>query len=805
MSEYLSNFAAISLTMSNRKKACGNKSKHKCLFAFIILMTAIAFLQACSSTKHVPDGSYLLDKVSIEINGDATATDKELYYFLRQTPNHKVLGFAKLQLATYSLAGLDSTKWYNRWLRNVGQPPVIYNPELTEASAKQLKQALINRGYLDAAVHSDTASTGPKKLAVNYEIIPGQPHFVESVTFNIPDTAIRRIVMGDTAELNLRPGVLFDRNVLDNDRASITESLRNAGYYDFNKDNITFIADTTAGSKAVELTMNVFPAKRNQSDINASTSQTPAKHDIYRFRRIIFITDPSLAADASRNDTVDYRSITVVYGHDHYIKPGILEEKCYLRPGAVYRSKNVDRTYEALGQLGILKFINIEMKPVSEIGGEVLMDAVITISRNRKQGISVEVEGTNSEGDLGFGAGVTYQHRNLAKNSELLTAKLRGAYESLSGNFEGLINDHYTEIAGEVGITFPKFEAPFLSKSFKQRQRASTEFTLSFVHQERPEYTRIIAGAAWRYKWSRRDHDLLSRHTFDLIDVNYVRLPRSTIDFIDQIAPANPLLRYSYEDHFIMRTGYTYSRTNRRIPTASVNAFAIQPSVTTLRASGELAGNLLYAISSIDGAHRHDGAYKIFGIQFAQYVKGEIDYTYTRNFNSRNALAWHVGFGIACPYGNSSMVPFEKRFYAGGANSVRGWSVRTLGPGAYDSRNSVSDFINQCGDISLDLNVEYRAKLFWVLEGAAFIDAGNIWTIKKYENQPEGEFCFDKFYRQIAAAYGVGLRFDFTYFLLRFDLGFKAVNPAINQERWPIIHPRWGRDTNFHFSVGYPF
>ena len=245
--------------------------------------------------------------------------------------------------------------------------------------------------------------------------------------------------------------------------------------------------------------------------------------------------------------------------------------------------------------------------------------------------------------------------------------------------------------------------------------------------------------------------------------------------------------------------------TNRRIPTATVNAFAIQPSVSTLRASGEIAGNLLYAISSIDGAHRHDGAYKIFGIQFAQYIKGEVDYTFTRNFNSRNALACHAGFGIAYPYGNSSMVPFEKRFYAGGANSVRGWGVRSLGPGAYDSHNSVTDFINQCGDISLELSLEYRAKLFWVLESALFVDAGNIWTIRSYVNQPNGEFKFDKFYKQIAAAYGVGLRMDFTYFLLRFDLGLKAVNPAMNQERWPIIHPDWKRDANFHFSVGYPF
>lgn len=779
----------------------------KIYLAILGIIAVASLVQGCSSTKHVPEGSYLLDKVSIDIQGETDATDKELYYFLRQTPNHKVLGFAKLQLATYSLSGRDSTKWYNRWLRNIGQPPVIYSQDLTDASVRQLRQALINRGYLEAQVISDTVVTKPKKMTVNYQIIPGLPHYISSVDYDIPDSAIRKIVMADTATFDIRTGAQFDRNLLDNERALITEKLRNAGYYAFNKDFITFVADTTANSKAVELTMNIKAPKKIPASYlppKDSIAEMPVTHQTYRINKIYFITD----IDPRKNvkpDTVNYRSISVIYGPDHYIKPNILEEKCYLHPGAIYRSTDVDHTYEALGQLGILKFINIEMQPVAEIDGEILLNAIIRMSKNRKQGITAELEGTNSEGDLGFGAGITYQHRNLAKNSELLTAKLRGAYESLSGNFDGLINDRYTEIAGEVGITFPKFECPFLTKSFKQRQRASTEFALSFVHQERPEYTRIIAGAAWRYKWSHRNRDFTSRHTYDFIDINYVRLPRSSINFIDEIAPSNPLLRYSYEDHFIMRMGYTYNRTNRRIPTATVNAFAIQPSVSTLRASGEVAGNLLYAISSIDGAHRHDGAYKIFGIQFAQYVKGEVDYTYTRNFNSRNALACHAGFGIAYPYGNSSMVPFEKRFYAGGANSVRGWGVRSLGPGAYDSHNSVTDFINQCGDISLELSLEYRTKLFWVFESALFVDAGNIWTIRRYENQPDGEFKFNKFYKQIAAAYGIGLRMDFTYFLLRFDLGLKAVNPATNQERWPIIHPRWGRDANFHFSVGYPF
>ena len=465
--------------------------------------------------------------------------------------------------------------------------------------------------------------------------------------------------------------------------------------------------------------------------------------------------------------------------------------------------RSIDRTYEALNRLSILRYVNILTRPVGNDGDTELLEAYILLSPTKKMGVTLELEGTNSEGDFGVGGGVTFQHRNLAHGGEMLTAKFRGAYESLSGSLDGLINDNYTEVAAELGITFPKFKAPFLSSSFKQKMRATTEFAVTFMRQERPEYTRIIGGGTWRYKWTDRANS--SRRTFDLIDINVVNLPKSTIDFIDHIAPDNPLLRYSYEDHFIMRMGYTWYYTNRRPASTALEQRSEPVNTFTARASAETAGALLYAISSLANQKRENGAYKIFGIQYAQYLKGEADYTINHRFTSRNSLSFHAGLGIAFPYGNSSMVPFEKRFYAGGANGVRGWSVRTLGPGSYDSRNSVTDFINQCGDISLILNLEYRNKLFWVFEGAVFIDAGNIWTIRNYPNQPGGFFRFKSFYKELAAAYGIGLRMDFNYFLLRLDMGVKAHNPAYGQERWPIINPRWHRDVSFHFSVGYPF
>ena len=772
---------------------------------YAILSAIFLIMWGCSSTKHVPQGCYLLDKVDIKVpRNEAGVTSTELYNYLRQAPNHRVLGFLKLQLATYSLSGKDSTKWYNRWLQRMGQPPVIFDPELAEGSRRQLQLAMVNRGYMDATVSIDTIlKPSKKKIEVVYTVNPGEPHRIADISFNIPDTAIASIVLRDTSRLAMRPGDLLDRTALDELRGGIATRLHNRGYYAFSKEYVTFYADTAENSKSVNLTLNILPPDKGSA---VQAPDSVSLHKTYRINNVYFVTNytPGETREEIKSAAVDrecYRGIYFLYGKDRYIKPSALEEKCFIEPGDLYRERNVDRTYEALAQLGILRTINIEITPLA---GTTQVDVYILLSRNKKQSVTLDIEGTNSEGDLGVGAGVTYQHRNLGHRSELFTAKMRINYESISGNLDGLINDRYTEYAGEIGLTFPKFEFPFLSREFKRRVKASSEVALSFNHQERPEYTRIIAGAAWKYKWNNRRNT--TRRVLDLVDINYVYLPKSTNDFINQIAPDNPLLRYSYEDHFIMRTGFTFVHTNKRMPSSgSVRRILPQPVVYNFRASVETAGNLLYGLSHAFDQKRRDGAFKVFGVPYSQYVKAEFDYTITRNLNGRHSVAFHVGTGVGIPYGNSNALPFEKRFYAGGANGVRGWAVRTLGPGSYDSKNSVTSFMNQCGDIRLDLSVEYRAKLFWIVEGGLFIDAGNIWTIHNYENQPGGMFKFDRFWKEVAWAYGIGLRLDFTYFLFRVDLGMKAYNPAMNQERWPIIHPRWHRDANFHFAVGYPF
>ncbi len=776
-----------------------------------VIITVIAVcvwlisLSACHTTRHVPEGRMLLDHVDIEVTNDSTSTDKvkpsELSNYLRQKPNHRVLGLWPLRLMTYDLSGRDSTHWWNKWLRRLGHPPVIYSQQATSQSASQLRLAMINRGYMGATVHVDTAThSGDKKIDVTYHVNTGKAHRVNKIKYEFADSAIAGLIRADSTNFTLNPGDKLDRNLLDAERTRLTNLIQDHGYYAFLKDYINFTADTAANDLGVDLTMAV----------KAPPGDT--RHNVYRIRSIIYEPDYNPVRQTPiLCDTIRYLDISVIYdaaAGAPYIKPKMLWDNTFLEPGSIYSAKQVTRTYEALARLGIVKSVSIEMVPahISHDDGTRWLDAVIRLTRNSLQGITAELEGTNSEGDLGFGVGLTYRHRNIFHGSELLSIKARGSYESLSGNLEGLINNRYTEAGAEIAITLPKFRAPFLRRSFRRTVLASTEFALNFNYQERPEYTRVIAGTGWKYKWDSRDNN--TRRIFDLIDISYVYLPRSTINFLDDIAPSNPLLRYSYEDHFIMRMGFSFYKTNKTAP--SLMSLPGQPrkprrNIYTLRASVESAGNLLYAISSAIGQSKHENAYKIFGIQYAQYMKGEIDYMRAHNFDNRSSLAFHAGFGIGVPYGNSSMMPFEKRFYAGGANGVRGWGVRTLGPGRYNSHNSVTDFINQCGDIRIDLNLEYRIKLFWVFEGAAFIDAGNIWTIRNYENQPNGIFRFDSFYKELAWAYGLGIRLDFDYFLLRFDLGMKAYNPAIGQECWPLFHPNWHRDATFHFSVGYPF
>ena len=423
-----------------------------------VIITVIAVcvwlisLSACHTTRHVPEGRMLLDHVDIEVTNDSTSTDKvkpsELSNYLRQKPNHRVLGLWPLRLMTYDLSGRDSTHWWNKWLRRLGHPPVIYSQQATSQSASQLRLAMINRGYMGATVHVDTAThSGDKKIDVTYHVNTGKAHRVNKIKYEFADSAIAGLIRADSTNFTLNPGDKLDRNLLDAERTRLTNLIQDHGYYAFLKDYINFTADTAANDLGVDLTMAV----------KAPPGDT--RHNVYRIRSIIYEPDYNPVRQTPiLCDTIRYLDISVIYdaaAGAPYIKPKMLWDNTFLEPGSIYSAKQVTRTYEALARLGIVKSVSIEMVPahISHDDGTRWLDAVIRLTRNSLQGITAELEGTNSEGDLGFGVGLTYRHRNIFHGSELLSIKARGSYESLSGNLEGLINNRYTEAGAEIAIT----------------------------------------------------------------------------------------------------------------------------------------------------------------------------------------------------------------------------------------------------------------------------------------------------------------------------------------------------------------
>ena len=764
---------------------------------YTILLYLALSLASCSATKFVPDGSYLLDEVKIHTdNKEIKPSDMRLY--VRQNPNSKWFSTIKTQLYVYNWSGRDSTKWFNRFLRKIGDAPVIYNESDAIRSQEEIAKAVQNLGYMGASVKR-TTKTKKKKLKLFYEITSGKPYIVRTLKYDISDKKIAEYLRNDSTQSMLREGMLFDVNVLDAERQRITDYLLCNGYYKFNKDYITYTADTARNTHQVDLTLHLLPYKTYVGD-------TPKEHFQYKINKINFITDydvlqSSALSSIEINDSLHYNGFPIYYKDKLYLRPKVLVDNLRFASGDLYDERNVQKTYTYFGRLSALKYTNIRFFETQN-GDSTQLNCYVMLTKSKHKSISFELEGTNSAGDLGAAASVSFQHRNLFRGSETFMVKFRGAYEAISGLQPGYKNHNYTEYGVETSINFPNFLFPFLTSDFKRRIKATTEFGLQYNYQLRPEFSRTIASASWSYKWMQKQK---IQHRIDLLDISYLYLPWISSQFQEDYINKdkdNYILKYNYENRLIVRMGYNYSYN-------SAGGALVNNTITTnsysIRAGFESAGNILYGISKMINMRKNkDGEYAILVIPYAQYLKGDFDFAKNIIIDHRNSLAFHAGIGIAVPYGNAKVVPFEKRYFSGGANSVRGWSVRNLGPGSFAGDGN---FMNQSGDIKLDASIEYRTRLFWKFRGAAFIDAGNIWTIREYENQPGGVFEFDKFYKQIAVAYGLGLRLDLDFFVLRFDGGMKAINPKYKKakERYPIIHPRFSRDFAFHFAVGYPF
>jgi outer membrane protein assembly factor BamA len=696
-------------------------------------------LTACSGMKDIPEDARLLYKVKVIADG-------------------KYDDVTPLLLKPY-VTQREKTRWFG-----LVRQPMVFDTLQAVKSCENLRSALFNKGYLNATVDWVTMPRGRQKVDVVYLLQPGQPYYINRMTYDIQDTALAQFLMPRLSTFNMQRSK-FNVELLDRQRRQVTQILQNNGYYRFNKTDVSFSADSTVGSNLVDVTMRVHRYR--------PTKDIDTLHRQYLVRSLRYLS-------GNEDGRIPLRR-------------SVLKNNTFIREGGLYSAADLQNTYNHFGRLGAVRYTNINFAEQPDSG---LLDCTIQLSTNKPNTISFQPEGTNTAGDLGAAATLSYQNRNLFHGSELLSIELRAAFEAIRG-LEGYSNQNFEEYSLQTRLAFPRFIAPFLSSSFRRRISASSEVSLLYDLQNRPEFHRRVLSMAWRYKWNDADHH--DRYQLDLIDLNYVFMPWISDTFrrnyLDDTTSRNAILRYNYEDLFIMKTGLGYTYNN---------------GLYAIRANIETAGNLLNLFSYITGAKKEgeQQQYRLFNIAYAQYVKGDFDYTRYLMFDNDNTLALHFGLGIAWPYGNSTILPFEKRYFSGGANSVRGWSVRSLGPGKYARRDGNIDFINQTGDMKLDLNVEYRAHLFWKLNGALFMDAGNIWTLRDYKDQPGGQFKINRLLDDLAVSYGLGLRFNFDYFVLRFDMGMKAVNPAYEEEgseHFPVIHPRLSRDFAFHFAVGMPF
>jgi len=771
-------------------------------------------LVSCSTTKYVGEDEYLLSKVSVKID-DKSISSSELKQNIKQEPNIKILGFWKFHLGLYNLSGKNKKKGINKWLQNIGEEPVIYEDFQTQRSKRQLEIYLKKKGYYDAIIE-DTVIFRRKKARLKFNIISGVPYRFRHVydekselprnflspfqkLNEISDTSmIRQYLVTDSLNREINPGQNVDSDILGIERNRITKLMKNKGYFNFSKAYIHFMMDSVGKDHQ----MDVFVGLKKPQDLNVEKK--------YRIRSIVVNTEydpkPLLMNDSAylnMLDTLSHDACRFVYKNKLKIKPDVILNSLGFQTGSLYDLSEVEQSYSKLQSLNQYKFVNIRFEVDTEAENEVegSLNCFIQLSPHKKQSYTVEVEGTNSSGNIGFAGKLNYQHRNLFRGAEVLDIRFSSATETLKSSDQG--NFFSREYGGEVRLNTPKFLLPFLNANqFRRKYNPKSRLSLAYGFQKRPDYTREQADISFGYNWKSSRH--LS-HNFNLVELSFVDVRNLSDNFINSID--NLYIENSFTDHVISTTRYSLVYNNQNLNRPS--------NYNYLRFSFELAGNTLSVLDQLFGRDEKNDYddkgvlegtyYEFFGVRYAQYVKMDVDYRYNWHINKANTLVGRLFMGLGYAYGNLEVLPFEKSYFSGGANGIRAWQVRSLGPGSYSQDEAT--YPNNTADLKLEGNLEYRFKLIWALEGALFLDAGNIWAVSSKDNREGAKFEMNRFYKEIALGTGFGARVDLNFILFRLDLGLKLRDPSKpNSERWIIgERPFKFSQLTYNIGIGYPF
>ena len=804
-----------------RQKSTIKQSKMiKQLVGRVILVVALSFLcSACGVTRKLSDGEYFLQRVEIDADKSVPRkeriTEWEMEQYIRQSPNKRFLG-TNFYVWAYNLANPEKQNWWNNLKRKVGEQPVLLDMSLTQKSAQNLKTYMDSRGYYGSTVKYEIDTTRRRNRAfITYTTKQGLPYRITGISYDFRDQNLRPVIEGDTANTLLRVGNIFDITALDKERERVAQYLNNRGYYNFSVNNIEYRVDTLQGDRTVNIRMIV---KRNITGYDERGRAIMDDSRIYRITEIDVMPDYNPSIEQSEQmsrmlDTTFYRGLNIISDGTPNVRPAILHSAIPLSPNTLYNASLIDRTYNDIMALGYFKNARIAFEELPRSQNDTLLvnyagDARtsynpktfediregylrchILCSPTLKQGFNVELEGSTTSSFYGLSATVGYQNRNLFKGVETLNTSLTFGYEYMKA--PNTIKRKANEIGVAVGMAFPRFILPFYL-STRNLNTPRTNVELSFNYQDRPYYRRDLTRMAWSYTWRSRN----GRYSYLLrpLDLNWINVGYMNEEFFNSLQ--NEYLRQSYKTQAIvgLSASYTYNNQNKNV---GGNA-------TLLRANFESAGNVLNLFEKMFSHKNEEGYYNILGVRYSQYVRGDISLSRKIVLGEKTALAGRVFAGVGVPYGNSVALPFDRLFYVGGSNSMRGWAPRTLGPGNTPAEQTA--FPVQMGDIRLEANAEVRFPIWGMFHGATFIDVGNVWYMGRDKAQvpADGIFHFDKFYKQLGLNSGLGLRIDITFVILRLDWGVQIHNPNRPAgERW--IHNLKWKNTALNFGVGYPF
>jgi len=713
--------------------------------SWLILALALA---GCSTTSSLPEGEYLLRKADVKVN-DKSFNASDLSSYVVQRPNSYLLGVNPL-LSIYNWAGNSQTGFAN-FLRRLGTAPVVYEAGKVDESTANLAQHLEYMGYYGSRVESDVNVKG-RKVYVTYYVTLGRRYTLSAIDYEIPTYGtFQEDFAADLPNTTLHTGDFLSEEALEAEANRSARHFRNRGYYGFTKSYFAFEADTLAHDGTARLKAQI--------------------------RDYALEDDPS-SARPHRKYTIG--KVSIDYPKDLKIRHRVLENLNLLRPGQPYSEKTINDTYTRFTNVSMLSGVNVNVTPVSEDQ----VDCNISLRNSGLQGFKTNLEASvYSSGLIGISPQLSYYHKNIFRGGEILNLGLKG-------NFQFRPSDKVssTEVSLSTSVRFPKFIG-LPNRLFKGPYIPHTDISLSFNYQNRPEFRRSVIASAITYN-GRFSERLF--YQFSPIRANISRIFDISQDFLESLME-NPYLLQVYSDNFDMGvSGMLYYTTNAStIPTTPYHY---------ARLSVDLSGNVLSLFNPL--LPEKDGQHLIWNTPYAQYVRGELQLGKTFRFgkDDKQSLALRFLIGAGYGYGNSSYQPLDKMFYCGGSTSMRGWQARTLGPGTRKPYSEYFIIPTQIGESKMEANIEYRFPIFWKFEGAAFVDAGNIWDLSGDEGET---FSLEG----IGLDWGLGLRVNLSFILLRLDAGFRIHDPARDAgDRW-VGPNRWftGSNIAIHFGVGYPF